>query len=154
MSSDQAYLERTHTRKHKHKHLICWKSTLAGLAVAIIVFVEALALSVAFGGIGLSDGSSAKAAGSFVLGSLIISTILATFSGGYLTSRLGRTEVDALGTTQGMVVGAVFLIIVVCQISSVVSSMGKALGQAMGSAAVAVGGAATAAGDNPVVQDI
>ncbi len=148
MRSDQANIETN------HKHLICWRSIIAGLAVAIIVFLGLLALSVAFGGIGLSDGSSAQAAGNFVAGSLIIATILATFSGGYLAARLGRTEVDTLGTTQGMVVGAVFLILVVCQMGAVVGSMGKAVGQAMGATAVAVGGAATAAGDNSIVQDI
>ncbi|MES2768213.1 MAG: hypothetical protein V4596_03625 [Bdellovibrionota bacterium] len=150
MRSDQAYLETPHT----HKHLICWKSTLAGLALAIVVFLGFLALSVAFGGIGLSDGSSAKAAGTFVAGSLIIATIFAAFSGGYLASRLGRTEVDALGTTQGMVVGAVFLIFVMCQVNSVVGAIGKAAGHAMGAATIAVGGAATAASENPMVQDI
>ena len=150
MTDHNMYAEKTHT----HKHLVCWKSTLAGLAVAIVVFLGLLALSLAFGGIGLSDGSSAKAAGNFALGSMIVATILAAFSGGYLTSRLGRTEVDVLGTTQGLVVGAVFLLFVMLQITSVVGALGKVAGQTIGSTATALGSVAATAGENPAIQDM
>jgi len=150
MRNEDTYIEHTHT----HRHLVCWKSTLAGLAVAIVVFLGALALSLAFGGIGLSDGSSAKAAGTFAAGSLIIATILAAFSGGYLASRLGRTEVDALGTTQGLIVGAVFLIVVVCQITSAAGSLGKVAGQYVGSAVNTVESAANSTAENRANQDV
>lgn len=139
---------------HFHKHLVCWKSTLAGLAIAIVVFLGVTALSLAFGGIGLSDGSSAKAAGTFAAGSMIVATFLAALSGGYVTTRLGRTEVDMLGTVQGLVVGAVFLIVVLFQVTSVVGSIGKLAGQTIGTAAAAVGTAAGAASENSVVQDV
>lgn len=139
---------------YKHKHMICWKSTLAGLALSLVVFMGLLALSLAFGGIGLSDGTSAQAAGTFAAGSVILATIFATFAGGYLAARLGRTEVDILGTTQGLVVGAVFLLVVMFQVTSMVGTVGKVAGQTLGATAVAVGATATAAGDNPVVQDI
>lgn len=135
------------TQINRHKHLVCWKSTLAGLAIAIVVFLGVTALSLAFGGIGLSDGTSPKAAGAFAAGSLILATILAALSGGYVTTRLGRTEVDMLGTVQGMIVGAVFLIILLFQVTSVVGSLGKMAGQTIGSAAVA-------ASENSVVQDV
>lgn len=150
MADHNSYTEHTHI----HKHLVCWKSTLAGLAVSIVVFLGLMALSLAFGGIGLSDGSSAKAAGSFAVGSVIVATILAAFSGGYLTSRLGRTEVDSLGTTQGLIVGAVFLLFVMFQVTSVVGSIGKVAGQTIGAAAGALGSAGAAAAENPMVQDI
>ncbi|MFN3453346.1 MAG: hypothetical protein ACK41T_00200, partial [Pseudobdellovibrio sp.] len=129
-------------------------STFAGLAVAIVVFLGALALSLAFGGIGLSDGSSAKAAGTFAAGSMIIATILAAFAGGYLTSRLGRTQVDALGTTQGLIVGALFLLFVIFQITSAVGAVGKAAGQTLGATASALGSATATSSENPMIQDI
>ena len=150
MRNDDLYSDKTHS----HKHLVCWKSTLAGLAVAVIVFLGVTALSLAFGGIGLSDGSSAKAAGTFAAASLILATILAALAGGYMTARLGRTEVDTLGTTQGLIVGAVFLIFVLIQVTSVVGAIGKVAGQAIGSAASAVGSAAGEASGNPIVQDL
>ena len=150
MTDQNLYPEYT----HHHKHLVCWKSTLAGLAISIVVFFGVLALSLAFGGIGLSDGSSAKAAGTFAAGSILVATILAALAGGYMTSRLGRTEVDALGTTQGLIVGAVFLLFVMFQITSVIGAISKVAGQTIGVAAVAVGSAASVAGENPAVQDI
>lgn len=139
---------------HRHKQLICWKSTFAGLALSLVVFSGLLALSLAFGGIGLSDGTSAKAAGTFAVGSVILAVIFAALAGGYLTSRLGRTEVDILGTTQGLVVGAVFLLVVMFQVTSMVGTIGKVAGQTLGATALAVGSAATAAGENQAVQDI
>ena len=151
MIQQNAYAETNHSH---HKHLVCWKSTLAGLAMSLVVFLGLMALSLAFGGIGLSDGSSAKAAGTFAVGSVLVATILAAFAGGYLAARLGRTEVDTLGTTQGLIVGAVFLIFVAFQVTSVVGAIGKVAGQTVGAAAVAMGSAANAAGENPVVQDI
>ncbi len=150
MRNDELHLGTTHS----HKHLVCWKSTLAGLAVAVVVFLGVTALSLAFGGIGLSDGSSAKAAGTFAAGSVILATMFAALAGGYVTTRLGRTEVDTLGTTQGLIVGAVFLIFVMFQVTSIIGSIGKVAGQTIGAAASAVGSAAGAASENSLVQDV
>lgn len=137
-----------------HKHLICWKSALAGLAIAILTFAGVLALAIAFGGIGLDDGSSVKNASIFAGASIIVAMVLANFLGSYYSVRVSKRRVDVIGVMQGLLVGALFSIFVLWQTMSAVGTMGKVAGAALGASATVAGAGAAAASQNPMVQDI
>lgn len=136
------------------KHLICWKSTFAGLALALMTYLVALSLATAFGGIGLSDGATAQNAGIFAGVSVAVATLLATFVGGYFTVRLARTQLDMLGSAQGLLVGAIFLSFVVFQIFSVAGTLGSAAAHTLGATASAASSGASAMSQSPMVREI
>lgn len=137
-----------------HKHLICWRSALAGLAIAIVTFAGVLALAMAFGGIGLDDGATAKNAGIFASVSILVALMLSGFVGSYYAVRTSRRGVDVVGVMQGLLVGAAFLVVVLCQAMSGVGALGKVAGAALGASAGAVGTGVVAASQNPMVEDI
>lgn len=137
-----------------NKNLICWKSAFAGLALAVLTFVGVLALAIAFGGIGLDDGATAKSAGIFSGASLMVALILAAFVGSYFSVRVSKFRVDVMGVMQGLLVGALFLIIVLFQAMSGVGAVGKVAGTALGASVTMAGAGAAAASQSPFVQDI
>ena len=142
------------TTHSTHRHLVCWRSAFAGLAVALVTYIGALALAIAFGGIGLSDGSTAQNAGIFAGVSVAVATVLATFVGAYYSVRVSRFQVDIMGSVQGLLVGAVFLSFVVFQVLSVVGTVGQATAQTLGATASAIGSGAASASQNPMIRDI
>lgn len=137
-----------------HKHLVCWRSALAGLAISLISFAGVLALAMAFGGIGLDDGASAKNAGIFTGISVMVALILGSFVGSYYSARISRRVFDVVGVMQGLLVGALFLVIVLCQTMSGIGAIGKVAGSALGASAAVAGAGAAAAAQSPLVEDI
>lgn len=133
--------------------LISWRSTLGGLALAAVTFLGALALAVAFGGIGLEDGATARNAGIFAGVSVVVATILATFVGAYYAVRTQRTRVDIVGSAQGLLVGAVFMTFVVVQVFALAGTLGSAAAKTLGASAAAVTTGAAVAADNPMVRE-
>lgn len=140
--------------EHKHHHLVCWKSTFAGFVLALMTMGGVISVAIAFGGIGLSDGSTVQNAGIFAGISVVVATILAIFAGSYFSVRLARFKVDVVGCYQGLVLGSLVVIFVLWQTAAAVGVIGKAAAQATGAAAVAAGATASAAAQNPVVQDM
>lgn len=136
------------------KPVICWRSTFAGLVVAILTFMGVISLAIAFGGIGLSDGASAKSAGVFSAGSLMFAMALATFVGGYIAARSARSRVDVAGSMQGLVVGAVFMVLMFWQGMMVLGSLGQAAGNAIGMSASTAAAGISAASQSPMVHTI
>lgn len=136
-----------------HRHLVCWRSAFAGLAIALVTFIGALALAIAFGGIGLSDGSTLKNAGIFAGVSVAVATVIAAFAGSYFSVRVASIRVDVLGSMQGLLVGGVFMIFVVFQVFSMVGTLGQAASQTLGATASMLGTGAAAAMQNPVAQE-
>ncbi|MGE3262921.1 MAG: hypothetical protein AB7K68_14160 [Bacteriovoracia bacterium] len=135
---------------HAHRHIVCWKSAFAGLAISLVAFAALVALSAAFGGIGLSDGTTWKRLSVFTAACLVISTFVSIFAGAYYSVRVARMKVDLAGIAQGALVGSLFLLLVLCQSVSAVDTMVKATGAVIGGAAAAAGEASA----NPMVQDI
>ena len=115
-----------------HKHLLCWRSTIAGLAVAFVTYVGALALAAAFGGIGLSDGASAQNAGIFAGTSVVLATALATFVGAYFATRVSGSSIDVVGSMQGLLVGALFLGLMIVQMGAVFGGLVQVAAQNLG----------------------
>lgn len=140
----------TNRHNHVHLHLICWKSTLAGLALSLVVFAAFIALGAAFGGIVLSDGTTVARMTFLSALSLVLAVFLAAGAGGYYAVRLGKTPVDLLGCAQGALVGSLFLLFVICQGISAVGTLTKATGTLVGGTV----GAAGAATQSPLVQEI
>lgn len=145
-------IEPQHT--HTHKHLVCWKSTIAGFMLSIMTFAGLISLAMAFGGIGLSDGSTVQHASIFAGISLIVATVVAIFAGSYFSVRLARFKVDVVGCAQGLVVASLMVIFVVWQTVAAVGTVGKAAAEATGTAVAATAAGAGAAAGNPAVQDM
>jgi hypothetical protein len=135
-----------------HRHLVCWKSALAGVVIGVITIMGVLALSVAFGGIGLDDGSSMKSASIFAGVSIVVALILGNFAGSYYSVRIARRRVDVVGVMQGLLVGGICTLLVACHTMSSVAALGKVTATALGAAATAAGG--VAATQAPLIQDI
>lgn len=144
----------TNTNSEHRNHVICWRSALAGLALALLTFSGAMAVSIAFGGIGLSDGTTAGHAGAFVGITMTVSMMLATFVGAYYSVRVSKLVVDVVGCMQGLLVGALVVLLIMCQMLSTMGTIGKVAGSAMGATAIAAGSGLAAAGQNPMVQDV
>lgn len=116
---------------HRH-HVICWRSALAGLVIGLLTFSGVVALSMAFGGIGLSDGTSAKNAGAFVGITMTLAVMLGTFVGSYFSARISKHVVDVVGCMQGMLVGGLLILLILCQTLSAVGAIGKVASSALG----------------------
>ncbi len=134
--------------------LISWRSTLAGFVLSLMTLAALLALAIAFGGIGLEDGSTVQNAGIFAGIAVIVATVLSIFVGSYFAVRLSRFKVDVVGCAQGLVLGSLVVLFVLWQTMSAVGTLGKAAAQATGAAAVAAGTTAGAAAQNPMIQDM
>lgn len=137
-----------------NRNLICWKSAFAGLALAVLTFAGVLSLAIAFGGIGLDDGATVKSASIFSGVSLMVALILSAFIGSYFSVRVSKFRVDVMGVMQGLLVGALFLVVVLFQAMSGVGALGKVAGTALGASATMAGAGAAAASQSPMVQEI
>ncbi len=134
--------------------LISWRSTLAGFVLSLMMLAALLALAMAFGGIGLEDGSTVQNAGIFAGIAVVVATVLSIFVGSYFAVRLSRFKIDVVGCAQGLVLGSLVVLFVLWQTMSAVGTLGKAAAQATGAAAVAAGTTAGAAAQNPMIQDM
>lgn len=134
------------------KCLVCWKSILAGLVLALVTFIGIMALGVAFGGIAISDsGTTAKKVLSYTAGFVVIATLLGAFVGSYYSARVSKIRVDMQGCMQGLVVGSLLILLVLCQSMSAIGTFGQATAQVFGST-VATG--AVAAGHNAMTSEL
>ena len=135
-----------------HGHLICWRSSLAGVFIALLTFAGVMTLSIAFGGIGLDDGSTVKNATIFAGVSLVVAMIIGNFTGSYYSVRISRMNVDVLGVMQGLLVGSLVTLFILCQAMSSVATVGKITGAALGATASAAGGAAMS--QSSLIEDV
>jgi uncharacterized membrane protein len=136
------------------KHLICWRSLFAGLLVSLLVFSAATALGVAFGGIGLSDGTTAENAGLFSGLWFLVSAVISLFVGGYFAVRLAKFRTDLVGCAHGFVIAAMFVLLIMNSAATAVSFIAKSAGSIAGGAATVLGAGVNVAGKSPMVQDM
>ncbi|WP_413581410.1 hypothetical protein [Bdellovibrio sp. HCB288] len=140
------------TEPSGYSHLVCWRSALAGLVIGVVVVMGTLALSIAFGGIGLDDGSTIKSASVFAGASVVVALILGNFVGSYYAVRIARRRVDVVGVMQGLLVGGLCTLVIACNAMASVAALGKVTGAALGAATATAGGIASSQG--PLIQDI
>jgi len=136
------------------RHLVSWSSLIAGILLALLIFSGALALGLAFGGMGLSGGSTAQRAGIFTGVWFILSAIVSLFVGGYACVRLGKFRNDIVGISHGFVIASLFVLLVLNQSATAVGWMTDVAGEAASGTAAALGTSAGALGQNSMVRDI
>lgn len=136
-----------------HRHVICWKSALGGLVLALVTATGLLALSVAFGGIALSDGTTLKRFTVLTSVCLVFSILIPAFTGAYYSVRVARQKIDLAGIAQGALVGGLFLLVVFCQTTSAVGTFAKAGGTMIAGAAAGAGEMASATMAQEIVED-
>lgn len=139
------------SQNFKFLPLISWRAAFAGLAIALLTFLALIALAMAFGGLGLDvDGASAQGLGTFAVVSLLISTIVSLFIGSYFSVRLARINAEAVGSAQGLLVGALFVLFFLFQALVAIGALGRMTGNLLSSTGNGVGPIA----QSPMVQDI
>jgi hypothetical protein len=137
-----------------HRHLLCWKSTLGGVLVALMIFITLTALGAGIAGftaealIAKEAGASALATGAGLYLGLAI--VIALFSGSFFAMRISRFVTANVGAAHGFVIASVFFLLMLL-----------GLGNAIGGLASGFGGIAKASGNgiadmasNANVQDI
>lgn len=136
------------------RHLVSWGSLIAGLLLTLLTFSGAVALGVAFGGIGLSDGTTAQNAGIFTGVWFILSAVIALFAGGYFCVRLGKFRNDIVGVAHGFVIASLFVLLFLNQTATAVGWLTKAAGDAASGTAAMIGTSVNAASQNSMVTNM
>lgn len=136
------------------RHLVSWGCLIAGLLLTLLTFSGALALGVAFGGIGLSGGTTAQSAGIFTGVWFVLSAVIALFAGGYLAVRLAKFRNDTIGVSHGLVIAALFVLLLLNQTATAVGWLSRMATEAAGGAAAMVGGGLNAASQSGMVNDM
>lgn len=138
---------------HSHSHLLCWRSTVAGLLISIMSYMLLSALGVAIIGLASQSaienetGASALATGAGLW--MGISAVVSLFVGSYFAVRISKNITNKVGTAQGLVVASTFFIILSVLASSAIGSLSMGLGHLISG----MSRAATSVGTNPRVQD-
>ncbi|MBY0313915.1 MAG: hypothetical protein K2Q26_00215 [Bdellovibrionales bacterium] len=151
-TTNETYTTRAHAYNHDHP-LICWKSILAGLFVAMMSMMAATAL-----GLGVAARVTRSAIENESHGSTIatgtgiwifLSVVVSLFFGGFYAARAARISDQRVGGSQSLVVASLFFILLV-------SGGGNAVvGISSGVAGLAKGLSAGVAdlSQNPMIQD-
>jgi hypothetical protein len=136
------------------RHLVSWGCLFAGLLLTLLTFSGLVALGVAFGGIGLSGGTTAQSVGIFTGVWFVLSAAIALFTGGYLSVRLTKFRNDIIGIAHGFVIAALFVLLLLNQTATAVGWLTRAASDAAGGAAAIVGGGMNAASQSGMVNDM
>lgn len=134
--------------------LMSWRSTIAGLLVSFLVMAGLVGLGLAFGGIGLDDGTTARNASIFTGVWFVFSAILSIFIGSYFAARLSKFQTGRIGSAQGLVICSIFLGFFMYQTVMTIGSAGRAAGGMIGSTANFVGSSADRLAKSPMVNNI
>ena len=136
-----------------HRHLLCWKSTFAGLVIAFMGFMMLTALGAGVLGfsaealINREEGSSALASGAGLY--LGLSAVFALFCGSYFALRLSNFKTAKVGAGHGILIASLFFFVLLSGITSGIGSIASGLGQL----AKGAGSQASSLASSPLVQD-
>jgi hypothetical protein len=136
------------------RHLVSWGCLFAGLLLTLLTFSGAIALGVAFGGIGLSDGTTAQNAGIFTGIWFVLSAVISLFAGGYFSVRLAKFRNDIIGIGHGFVIASLFMLLLLNQTTAAIGWLSRAAGDAAGGAAMVMGSGLNAASRSGVVNEM
>lgn len=138
-----------------HMHpLVSWRSILAGLLVSFLSLATLLSLGMAFGGIGLDDGTSAQRAGVFSGVWFLVASIVSLAIGSYFAARVSKLHTNRLGAAQGVVIASLFFGVFLWQSLSAIGWVGQAAGSAVSGAATMVAAGAEQAAGSQMVRNI
>jgi hypothetical protein len=136
------------------KHLVCWRSLIAGLLLSMLVFSGLLGLGFALGGIGLADGTTALNASIFTGVWFIVSAALSLFVGGYFSVRMGKFRNDVVAAGHGFVIASLFVLLLLTQGAAALGWLTHAAGDVAGGTAAMIGGGLGAASQSGAVRDM
>lgn len=137
-----------------HKHLVCFRSVIAGLFIAAFTYVLLTALGAGVGGLTASnfvrteEGSAAGLATGLGLW-LGLSAVISLFIGAYFAVRITKFTTRKAGVSNGMVLASIFMLLMVWGIGSGVGGVAKGLAQT----ALAASTTAASLSSNPMIQD-
>lgn len=133
--------------------LISWRSVVAGLLIAFFTMTGLLGLGLAFGGIGMSENTSASSAGIFTGIWFLVSALVSLFIGSYFAARVSKFQTGRIGSAQGLVIAALFLGFFLYQTLAAIGSLGGAAGSLIGKTARVAGQGVEQAAQNPTISN-
>ncbi len=89
--------------------LISWRSVVAGVLITFLMMTGFIGLGMAFGGIGLTEATTAQGAGIFTGLWFLSSALISIFTGSYFSARISNFQNGRVGSAQGLVIAALFL---------------------------------------------
>ncbi len=131
--------------------LISWRSVIAGLFVALFAYLMMTALGIAIGGSSLIDGLESSARSAVAAGIWVIATAaISLFLGAYFAARISRFPARLVGSSQGIVITAIFFAVLVLQMAATLGAAGSAFSSMVGTA----GSGVSSVVGSPQVQDV
>ncbi len=138
---------------HSYSHLLCWRTTVAGILISLMAYMLLSALGI--GVVGLASQSAIEnETGGLVLATgagvwMGLSAVISLFAGSYFAVRMSKNITNKVGIAQGLVVASSFFIILTVLASSAVGSLSMGLGNIISG----MGKTVTTVGASPRVQD-
>ncbi|MGZ3803178.1 MAG: hypothetical protein ACXVB4_03135 [Pseudobdellovibrionaceae bacterium] len=136
------------------RYLVSWSCLFAGLLFTLLVFSGALSLGVAFGGVGLSEGTTAQRAGIFTGVWFIVSAVIALFAGGYFSVRLAKFRNDIIGAAHGVVITSLFVLLILNQTATAVGWLSRAAADAASGATSMMGESLSTVSQSSTVRNM
>lgn len=131
--------------------LISWRAVVAGLLISLFTMTAFIGLGLAFGGIGLEDGASARSAGVFTGVWFLFSALISIFVGSYFAARVSKFRLGRIGSAQGLVIASLFLGFFLYQTVAAIGTAGSMAGSMLGKTASAMGQGAANISQNEAV---
>ena len=134
--------------------LISWRSVVAGLVISFFFMIGFIGLGMAFGGIGMSDGTTARSAGIFTGAWFLGSSLISLFIGSYFAARISKFQMGRVGSAQGLVIAALFLGLFLLEAVMAIGGIGQLTGSILGNTAGMVTAGAQKLSSTPAVRDM
>jgi hypothetical protein len=138
----------------EHKHLLCWKSSLAGLLISFMAFVALSALGAGIAGF-TAESLIEKQEGAFALATgaglyLGLAVVISLFCGTYFSLRISRFVTTKVGAAHGFVIASAFFLFMLVGLGNVVGGLAVGFANLAKSAGTGVSDMV----NQPRVQDV
>lgn len=147
-------LEQIDSENSASHPLISWRSVVAGFIISLFFMVGFIGLGMAFGGIGMYDGTTAANAGVFSGIWFFASALISLFVGSYFAARISKFQSGRVGSAQGLVIAALFLGMFIYQSISAIGGIGRMTGSVLGKTVGIVGTSTEKLSESPIVRDV
>ena len=155
MANSQDIIEGSLELDNQSMHpLISWRSVVAGLLISFFFMIGLLGLGMAFGGIGMQDGTTAKSASLFSSLWFLVSALISLFAGSYFAARISKFQLGRVGSAQGLVIAALFLGAFLYETITVIGGIGQFAGSFLGKTVDVVETGFEKISDSPVLKDV
>jgi hypothetical protein len=134
--------------------LISWRSVVAGFIISLFFMVGFIGLGMAFGGIGMYDGTTAANAGVFSGIWFFASALISLFVGSYFAARISKFQSGRVGSAQGLVIAALFLGMFIYQSIGAIGGISRMTGSVLGKTVGFVGASTDTLSSSPMVRDV